>query len=219
MRKLYPIFLDMEGIKAVVIGGGPVAARKAAALAASGASVTVISPELDPRTAALVQNGGVTHINRCYMDGDLAEASLAVAATDDPETNMKVASDAKARGILINCVRPPVAGNFIVPSSIRRGGLTVAVSTGGGCPALSKMLRLELETMLGREYEPFLEFLDNARTALKLRLSDEGSRAQALTALVDSDLLELFRTGSREEAAERGLAVLEKLISRLEKRA
>ena len=217
MKKFYPVFLDMEGKKAVVIGGGPVAARKAGALAKAGAEVTLVSPALDRKAAELVSGGGIEHTARRYRRGDLAGAFLAVAATDEPDTNLDVASEAKSSGILVNCVRPPSAGSFIVPSSIRRGGLTVAISTGGGCPALSKRLKKDIDALLGREYGPFLAFLEDARAELKARLTDEDGRAEALTALVESDLIDQFRAGRQAEAAEKGRAALDDLIARLQK--
>jgi precorrin-2 dehydrogenase/sirohydrochlorin ferrochelatase len=215
MRKFYPIFLDAAGRKAVVIGGGAVAARKARTLTAAGATVTVISPELGASLTRMAERGAVTHVPRKYRKGDLAGALLAVAATDDPRANMKAAEEASERGVLLNCARPPDAGNFIVPSSVTRGGLTVAIATGGGCPALSKRLRKDLDVFLGREYGPFLEFLEGARAVLKESLLDDHKRGEALTALVDSDLLHEFRDGMVEQARKRGAAMLEELIARL----
>ena len=216
MRKLYPIFLDIEGKKAVVIGGGPVAARKAGTLAEAGASVTIISPELSPETAALVKGGSVSHIPRKYSSGDLEGASVAVAATGDPDANIAITDEAKSAGVPVNSARPPSAGDFFVPSTINRGGLTVAISTAGGCPALAKRLKGDLDTFLGREYGPFLEFLEEARTAIKAGITDESARALALTRLVESDLIEGFK-GDRGDALARGRAMLDGLLSSPEK--
>jgi len=215
MGGFYPIFLSVEGARAVVVGGGPVAARKAASLVEAGAEVTVISPVIDPRIAALANESRVTHLARRYEKGDLSGATLVIAATDEPETNIAVADDAKAAGVPVNCVRPPGAGNFIVPSSIHRGGLTVAISTGGGCPALSKRLRKDLEAFLGREYAPFLEFLEYARDTLKKRLPDEDARMEVITRLVESNLLFEFGAGRHKEATERGRRMLEEILAEL----
>jgi len=189
----YPVFLKVAGLKAVVIGGGNVAARKAATLAGSGATVTVISPRLSTGLRELVDAGTVRHEPRKYAEGDVKGASIAIAATDDPDVNAAVCREAGMLGIPVNSVRPPEAGSFIVPSTIKRGGLTVAVSTGGGCPALSRRLRKDLEAFIGDGYGPFLEFLEEARAELKARVPDENSRARALTELVESGLMEAFR--------------------------
>lgn len=214
MKNFYPIFLDVAGKRAVVLGGGPVAARKAATLYEAGAEVLVISPELCAELSLMAGKGAIRNLPRRYEQGDLAGAFIAVAATDDPETNKKAAAEARAAGVLINCVRPPDAGNFIVPSSIQRGGLTLAISTGGGCPALSKRLRGDLETLLGREYGDFLLFLEETRGHIKDTLPDEHDRQDILTAIVESGLVEAFREAGKEEAIAKGREMLESLISR-----
>ncbi len=212
MKRFYPIFLDLAGRRAVVLGGGAVAARKAASLAAAGADVLIISPRLGPELARMASEGMVRHTAKMYAPGDLAGAFIVVAATDDPAANLEAADEARASGALINCVRPPEAGDFIVPSSIARGGLTIAISTGGGCPALARELRAELETLVGREYGAFLEFLEEARDYLKKNLPDEKDRREALTALVESDLAEVFREAGDDKARQKGREMLEMCV-------
>ena len=217
MSMFYPIFLGLAGKKAVVVGGGRVAARKAGSLASAGAKVTIISPELAPEAAVLAAKGIAVHVPRRYRAGDLEGAYIVVAATDDPATNLDVAREAGSAGVLVNCARPPEAGNFIVPSSINRGGLTLAISTGGACPALSKRLRKEMDAFLGREYGPFLEFLDSARAYLKDNVKDEGRRAGIITALVESELIADFRVLGHAQAIEKGRAMLMGFIEALYK--
>ncbi|MBI5190552.1 MAG: bifunctional precorrin-2 dehydrogenase/sirohydrochlorin ferrochelatase [Nitrospirae bacterium] len=212
-RKFYPIFLDITGRRAVVAGGGPVAARKAGSLADAGADVTVISPALCPQMSALVSDGRARHVARVYRKGDLADASVVVAATDDPAVNEAVCADAKDAGALVNCVRPPDVGDFVVPSTIRRGGLTVAVSTSGGCPALTKKLRRDIEAFLGDEYGAYLEFLEEARGIIKESVPDEAVRQAILTRLVESDLSVSFRTDGTDAAHNKGRDMLATLIA------
>lgn len=212
MEGFYPVFLKVAGKKAVVVGGGAVAARKAATLAQSGALVTIVSPELGPESGRLVADGLVRHDKKKYAQDDLSGASIAIAATDDPAVNIAVCADAERQGIPANSARPPDAGSFIVPSSIRRGDLSIAISTGGGCPALSKRLRTELERFIGDGYGPFLEFLEEARAELKARVLSESGRAAALTALVESGLVEAFRDGPVEAALAEARWMLESMI-------
>ncbi len=174
MDRFYPVFLDIEGKRAVVIGGGPVAHRKAASLLEAGAAVTVISPEAVPAITRLAERGLLTLKPRRYRKGDLRGAVVAIAATDDQTVNERAASEARDLGILINCATPPESGNFIVPSSIKKGALTLAISTGGASPALSKRLRLDLEAFLGTKYSWFLEFLEEARGRLKAEVRRRG---------------------------------------------
>jgi precorrin-2 dehydrogenase/sirohydrochlorin ferrochelatase len=212
VRRLYPVFLDVAGRKAVVIGGGAVAGRKAASLAEAGAELTVISPEVEPALTALVNGGKALHIKRAYTKGDLKGAFIAVAATDDPEVNRLVSEEAVGLGILVNCASPPSSGNFFVPSSIHKGGLTVAISTGGACPALTKKLRIRLSETIGDEYGPLLEFLEEARAKLKEELPSEPDRASALEELADSGLLEYFRDKPALEARRSGEDLLQAAI-------
>jgi precorrin-2 dehydrogenase len=142
----YPLFLNLTNQPVVVVGGGTVARRKIRSLIAAGALVTVISPNAVglPKT--------VRWLRRRYRNGDLRGARLVISATDDQAVNAQVCAEAKRRKLLVNCVAPPSAGNFIVPAVARRGGLTIAVSTGGVSPALAKRLRRDLERLLRKDY-------------------------------------------------------------------
>jgi precorrin-2 dehydrogenase / sirohydrochlorin ferrochelatase len=142
----YPLFLDLKGQPVVVIGAGKVAARKIRSLLAAGACVTAISPQ------AYRLPKSVRWIKRTYRRGDLAGARLVVAATNDLRVNELVCAEAKRRKLLVNCIAPPAAGNFIVPAVARRGKLTVAISTGGLSPSLAKQLRHDLERILRTGY-------------------------------------------------------------------
>jgi len=142
----YPLFLDLTGQPVTVIGAGKVAARKIRSLLNAGAQVTVISP----KAYRLPQN--VRWVKRRYRRGDLAGACLVIAATDDQEINRQVCAEAKRRRQLVNCIAPPLAGNFFVPAVARRGGIAIAISTDGRSPALAKRLRQELEQFLRTRY-------------------------------------------------------------------
>jgi precorrin-2 dehydrogenase/sirohydrochlorin ferrochelatase len=153
----YPLFLDLVGHPAVVIGAGGVATRKVRTLLAARARVTIISPAASGAIRQLARTKRVRWLRRCYRPGDLRGARLVVAATDDLAVNARVCAEAKRRGLLVNCVAPPAAGNFIVPSLVRRGGVILAISTGGASPAFAKRLRLDLERFLGDSYPALLK--------------------------------------------------------------
>src|SRR5437667_9085934 len=142
----YPLFLDLTGQPVVVIGAGKVALRKIRSLLMAGARVTVISPQASRLPKS------VRWLRRRYRRGDLAGARLVVAATNDKRVNELVCIEAKRRRQLVNCVAPPLAGNFYVPAVARRGGIAVAISTDGRSPALAKRLRQELEQFLRDRY-------------------------------------------------------------------
>ena len=118
----------------MVVGGGAVATRKVGKLLQAGAEVVVVSPEVRPELADM----DVEIHDRAYEYGDLEGANLAFTATDSREVNAAVAREAKERGVPINVADRPSEGDFAVPSTLRRGGLQVAVSTGGASPTLAR---------------------------------------------------------------------------------
>jgi len=172
---LYPIFLDLSGRRCVVVGGGEVASRKARKLLQARARVVVISPEIK----AELESVAVEIHRRPYKEGDLDDAYLAFAATDSREVNAAVAREAKERGIPVNVADRPSEGDFAVPSVLRRGGLQVAVSTGGASPALARRIKDELEESFGPEWAGLVEELRAARRNCEeadARLDREVSR-------------------------------------------
>lgn len=161
--KYYPVFWDITGKKCVVIGGGDVAARKVARLLDCGAMVHVVSPLLIPELADLKKKGCIGHIAGEYADECLSGAALVIGATNDEEINASISRDAKSRGIPVNIVDDPQKCDFILPSLVERGDLTIACGTGGNSPALSRRLREELEAAYGEEYATLLDILGQLR--------------------------------------------------------
>jgi len=176
----YPLFLDLQNQPVVVVGAGQVASRKIRSLLAAGARVTVIAPVGATFLSRFSRTGrdrnaaptkGLRWLHRPYRRGDLRGAVLVVAATDDFAVNRQVCAEAKRRRSLVNCITEPSAGNFIVPAVTRRGGITVAISTGGASPAFAKKVRRDLEQFLGRRYPALLRRLEAARPR-KVNLHD-----------------------------------------------
>jgi precorrin-2 dehydrogenase / sirohydrochlorin ferrochelatase len=156
---LYPIFLDLSGRRCVVVGGGKVANRKARKLLQARARVVVISPEI----GADLESVAVEVHRRPYREGDLDGAYLAFAATDSREANAAVAREAKERGIPVNVADRPSDGDFALPATLRRGGLQVAVSTGGASPTLARKIKDELEGIFGPEWAGLVRELGKDR--------------------------------------------------------
>ena len=143
----------------MVVGGGAVAVRKARKLFQAGADVVVVSPEVLPE----LEDMSVEVHERPYEHGDLEGADLAFVATDSREVNAAVAREARARGVRSNVADRPTEGDFAVPSTLRRGGLQVAVSTGGASPTLARRIRNELEEIFGPEWAGVVEELEAVR--------------------------------------------------------
>jgi siroheme synthase-like protein len=167
MSDYYPLFLKVRGKRCVVVGGGRVALRKVRALLEHGASIELISPSLCPELNQLAQAEKINIIHRNYEPGDLNSAFLVIAGTGDNEINYQVAVEARKRRIPVNVVDNPEQSDFIVPSYLRRGDLTIAVSTDGSSPALARKIRARLEKYFSEEYASLTNLVKEVRTELK----------------------------------------------------
>lgn len=198
----YPVFLDLKGKKCVVVGGGRVARRKVASLMGAGAEVAVIAPEITPSLSREKDKGKITHIPRAYRRGDLKGAFLAISATDSEEENMKVAREARHLNIPVNVVDRPALCSFIVPSTVKRGPLVIAVSTSGASPAMSRAIRLELERLYGKRFGTYLERLAALREKALKELPPEARR-RLFKKLASSDIIQTIREGGGVPAAKK----------------
>jgi precorrin-2 dehydrogenase / sirohydrochlorin ferrochelatase len=198
MTARYPILVDVDDRQVVVVGGGQVAERRVRDLLAAGAAVRVVSPELSAGLAGLAARGEVTAELRPYRQGDLAGAALAVAATDDPEVNRRVAADGHATGVLVNRVDAPDQGGFTVPAVLRRGDLTVAVATAGRAPGLAGAVRRRLEGDFGPEWADLVDLLAADRASLP-GAADEAAWRELLA----PEVLESMRRGETTAVRER----------------
>ena len=136
----YPVFLDIGGVRVLVVGGGRVALRKATALAQAGGVITVVAPQVSAGFEAI----GAQIERRPYRNGDVAGQQLVMIATNDPTVNAQVAGDARAAQVWVNSADDPDNCSFILPAVARRGLVTIAVSTGGSSPALASRLRTDI---------------------------------------------------------------------------
>ena len=191
----YPVCLRIEGKPCLVVGGGRVASRKAAGLLAAGAVVTVVSPELSSSLDALRRRGAVVWEERGYRPGDAAGFFLVMAATDDEGVQRMVYEDAERLNILVNVADVPQRCNFILPALVRRGPLSIAVSTSGNSPALAKKLRRELEKRFGREYEILCSLMGDLRPWVLGRGLEQEDNEDAFNRMLAGDTLSLIAAG------------------------
>ena len=208
MNTYYPVYIEMRGQPCVVIGGGKIAEGKVDGLLAVQAQVTVVSPELTPHLQELVNQNQITHLPRAYQPGDLEGAFLVICATDQAEINHQVWQEATAKRQLVNVVDDTPRCNFIAPSILRKGDLTIAISTSGKAPALAVRLKEKLQRELGPEYERFLELAGELREPLARAVPDFGTRKALWYELVDSDILSALARG--DEPAAR--AILSQIV-------
>ncbi|MDD2901293.1 MAG: bifunctional precorrin-2 dehydrogenase/sirohydrochlorin ferrochelatase [Syntrophales bacterium] len=209
----YPIFALIADRPCLVVGGGAVGERKVQDLLAAGAKVTVVSPELTPALAALAAKGEIRHLQGDFQEEQINGMALVIGATDDMEVNAKVSAAAQARGIMVNIVDQPHLCTFIVPAQVRRGDLTLAISTGGASPALARKLREELESHFGPEYGPYLALLQAVRTRLLAVRRGDPDNAVLFKQLVDSPLLAALSRGNMHEVRQILLEVLGQVLA------
>lgn len=209
MAKYYPIFLNIQGKKCVVVGGGNVAWRKVCSLKEAGAKVTVVSPDFCPE---LEGETGVERIQQKYDTAILKGAALVIASTDDGVVNKKVYRDAIESGILVNVVDKPELCSFIVPASVMRGNLCISISTGGASPALARNIRENLEQHFGEEYDEFTKLLSEMRQKMLSEITNESIRRDILQRIAEPDILEIIKQKGVPEAKKKiGEIIFEKI--------
>jgi siroheme synthase-like protein len=165
----FPIYLEMTERRCLVIGGGAVAERKIAGLLEAGAAVVVISHEASDNILRWSQEKSVEYVARCYQPGDLAEFEIVFVATGDRDVSAQVFQEARKLGVWVNAADDAVHCDFILPSVLRRGELTVAVSSGGKSPALARTIREELELYFTDEYAVLANLAAEVREELRAR--------------------------------------------------
>lgn len=198
----YPINLDLQNKKCIVVGGGTVAERKVMSLLEFGGRVVVIAPELTPALKQLAEQGKIEHVSAEYQPGSLKGAFLVIAATNERHVNEAVAEEAERLGILVNIVDTPALCNFFVPAAVKRGDLIISVSTSGKSPALAKHIREKLEADFGPEFGMLADLLGAIREKVKAKYSNQRDRNSAYERIINSNVLALLAEGRSEEALE-----------------
>ena len=202
MNTYYPIYVQLREQPCVVVGGGKIAEGKVDGLLASEARVTVIAPELTSTLQKLVRKKRIQHFARAYQAGDLTGAFMVICATDQPAINHQVWEDANANHQLVNVVDDTPHCNFIAPSILRKGDLTIAISTSGKAPALAVRLKERLQEEIGPQYARFLELAGELREPLSQHVPDFETRKALWYELVDSEILDVLARGDETQARE-----------------
>jgi precorrin-2 dehydrogenase/sirohydrochlorin ferrochelatase len=202
MNTYYPVYIQLQERPCVVIGGGKIAEGKVEGLLTAEAKVTVISPNLSLRLHELAEEKQITYLARAYQPGDLLGAFMVICATDQAEINHQVWQEASANRQLVNVVDDTPRCNFIAPSILRKGDLTIAISTSGKAPALAVRLKERFQRELGPEYERFLELAGGLREPLARNIPDFETRKALWYELVDSEILDALARGDEASARE-----------------
>lgn len=200
----FPIYLtNLHEKKTVLIGGNHEAERKAEELLIRDANLTIISPSITEKLTEWVEKEKVKWIPRKYREGDLEGAFLVIAAEFEDDENARIFNEAEERGVLVNVMDDIPHANFSFGSLVKRGPLTISVSTSGAAPTLSVRLRERFEKEFGREYDQFLTLMQALRDPVKKHIQDFESRKNLWYELVDSNILELLRQNRTDDALVR----------------
>lgn len=191
----YPVNLDLTGRPVLVVGGGPVAARKVAGLLRAGAHVTVVAPTA---VREISDDSDVRWFRREYRRGEIASYRLGITATDDPEVNARVANDAEAAGVFVNSADDPANCSFTLPAVARSGDLQLAISTNGRSPGLARWLRRRYEREFSAGYDQLLDLLSETRSEARDRFGT--SEVEGWDDALDADLIGLVQAGRIEDA-------------------
>ncbi|MHA6203266.1 siroheme synthase CysG [Dyella soli] len=204
--KLYPLFADMSGREALVVGGGVVGERKAAALLEAGARVTVGAATLTPALREWADQGRIRWLPGSFEEAWLDGAWLVIAATDDPDLHRRIAGLAQARRLFVNVVDDADLSSFHVPAVIDRAPVTVAISSGGHAPMLARLLRERLELLIDPVTGPLASLLGSMRSRIRAQLPDLAARRRFYGRVLAGPVQGLLRRGQlalAEAATER----------------
>ena len=161
----------------------------------AGCHVTVWSVQLTARLMTLAKRGDIAHRRGFYRRESFSRYYIVIAATDDPKVQEAVSAVGRKERVLVNVVDKPELSDFIAPSIVSRGDLTVAISTGGASPAMAKRIRCELEALFGREYALALKILSRLRAELSSGVKSAEKRQGLLRTIVDSPFLARVKEG------------------------
>lgn len=204
---LLPIALNLQDVPCLVVGGGEIGARKVRSLLECGARVKVVSLQLCDALEAIRANNEYSNehsmlqvFERPFERDDCDDMKLVFACTDSRDVNLDVANCARKTGALCNVSDDGQSGDFGSMAVVRRGEITIAISTNGGSPALSKHLKREIESCIGDEYAQLLQLMSDARAMQNRQASVQSERAAMWHRVLASDVLELLRRGETQSA-------------------
>ena len=193
MAGFFPMFVRLAGRIVVVVGGGELAVRTTEALLKCDAEVRLIGPTPSRAFARLRGVPNLTVIARSLEYGDLEDALLALAVDEDPAVNLRTAREGLEWNVLVSVADELALSDFVVPSFVHRGGLTLALHAGAPDTTLANRISEDLERALGPEYGDFIAALERARDRINREVADLDLRQTLFERLVRSDLLEVTR--------------------------
>jgi len=199
----YPVFIDLQNRPVLVVGGGTVAERKVESLLEAGARVTVVSPEVKNSLLDHASQQRIALHQRQFVSTDMDGVLLVVSATDDAATQREVASLALSKNVLVNTVDRPDLCSFIVPAILRRGDITLAISTSGKSPSLAAALRTRFDRVLTEDMARTASLLGVVRPEVHERFPGSDERKRVFDRIIDSGILDWIGECDDTAALER----------------
>lgn len=177
----FPFFVEMEGLPGLIVGGGSVASRKVEKLLPYGPRLTVVAPEIAPEIASAE---GVTLLRRPFHPEDLEGMAFVISAA--PPVNRQVSELCRRKNLPVNVVDDRELCSFLFPALVKRGSLSIGISTGGASPTAAIYLKEQISALLPENFQELLDFLDSLRPLLKAEIPQEPLRAKAFSRLFRS---------------------------------
>ncbi|MBI3501454.1 MAG: TSUP family transporter [Bacteroidetes bacterium] len=187
INKLFPIFLKLEKLKVLIVGGGNVALEKLNAVLANSpeTNITIVAPEIINEIFKIsYENENVKIKQRVFFPGDLFNADIVIAATGDHDTNKIIKDEAKKREMLVNVADTPELCDFYLGSIVNKGDLKIAVSTNGKSPTLAKRVKEVLNDAIPNETQNVLDNLEVIRKKLNGNFSEKVKKLNEITSVL-----------------------------------
>ncbi|MCV6591191.1 MAG: siroheme synthase CysG, partial [Marinobacterium sp.] len=198
-----PLFFNLQGQQALLIGGGQVALRKARLLTRAGCVITVVSHHICQELQDLIDiTAGATGIIGEYHPGLLREKALVIAATDADALNERVSLDARDANVPVNVVDSPALCTFVFPAIVDRSPIVIGISSGGRSPVLARMTRAKIETLLPQRYAKLGELASKFRAQVKAKFNTIGQRRNFWERTLEGSVAEKVFAGRQQDAEE-----------------
>ncbi len=200
--KYFPLNIELGKKTILLIGGGEVAERKLDLLMKAEAKVTILAPSFTDYLLSFKENKNLIFIDSEYTVSilDKHNFSFIIAATNNEKLNTQIACDANERNILVNVVDRPEICDFIFPSILERGPVTVSVSTGGASPVLARMLRTKLETLIPGGYGKLAKIVSENRIKVREKFKNFKSNRIFWEEILNSKFVDLILSGQESDA-------------------
>jgi len=182
-NELYPVFLKVDTLHVLIVGGGNVALEKLTFLLKSspGARVTMVAKKFIPQVVELAKDHHVKMISAAYQPSDLKKKQIVIATTDDLEVNIQVYNDCKKENILVNLADNPPYCDFYMGGIVTKGNVKIAISTNGKSPTTAKRLRQFFEEVIPENINDLVQNLNTYRKTIKGDFEDKVNKLNELT--------------------------------------